>query len=207
MADWRRQLKGAFAFDSAPFAVHPNDERRALTAISNAIRSGASKIEIEREIEKYFQDRTTGQEFILYQIYLFRSYFNRQYSIIKNCWILSKTSTNGVEFITIFSGRTSIDTVLYHCMHIYASREYNQATQLMRAKKKSWPVFRIQFHQFESGSLWEGRASIGESPDYLLERADATLSKGLDPTSSITWRPKLIPKDPGETWHGMRYPS
>ncbi|MCZ8545322.1 hypothetical protein OOJ09_14105 [Mesorhizobium qingshengii] len=207
MADWRRQLKGAFAFDSAPFAVHPNDERRARTAISNAIRSGASKTEIEREIEKYFQDRKSAQEFIKYQIGLFRSYFGSQYSTIRNCWVLSKATLNGAEFIAIFSGRTSIDDILCHCMHIYESREYNQATQLMRAKKKSWPVFRIQFHPFESGALWEGRAFVGESPDYLLERADATLSKGLDPTSSITWRPKPIPKDPGETWHGMRYPS
>jgi hypothetical protein len=207
MADWRRQLKGAFAFDSAPFAIHPNDERRALIAISNAVCSGASKAEIEGEIERYFRDRKSAEEFIKYQIRLFRSYFGRQYSAISNCWILSKPSANSVEFIAIFSGRTSIDNVLYRCMHIYESREYNQATQLMRAKKKSWPVFRIQFHTFESGALWEGRALVGESPGYLLERADATLSKGLDPTSSIVWRSKPIPKDPGENWHGMRYPS
>jgi hypothetical protein len=205
--DWRRQLKGAFAFDSAPFAVHPNDERRAIAAISSAIRSGASKIEIEQEIRAYFESRSARAEFISYQLKLFRSYFSRQYSMVKNCWVLSKPSPQNSEFVAIFSGRTAIDKVLYYSMHIYESREYNQSTQLMRAKKKIWPVFRIRFHEFPSGGLWEGKALIGECPEYLLEKADAILTKGLDPSSAIVWNPKPIPDDPGETWHGMRYPS
>ncbi|MER9230481.1 hypothetical protein NKI39_33980, partial [Mesorhizobium sp. M0664] len=48
------------------------------------------------------------------------------------------------------------------------------------------------------------RAGAVLHPKLFAEPSAHTI---LDPTSSITWRPKLIPKDPGETWHGMRYPS
>jgi hypothetical protein len=204
--DWRKQLKGAFAFDSAPFASHPNDERRALLAIATAIRSGASKVDIEREICEYFRIKGFGAEFISYQLRLFRSYFSRHYSSIKNCWILSKGQKKP-EFVAIFSGRVAIDKILHHSMHIYETREYNHSTQFMRAKKKSWPVLRVRFHEFASGALWQGRISIGDCPTYLLERADANLTKTLDPFSAVSWKPKPLPDDPGETWHGMLYPS
>jgi hypothetical protein len=205
--DWRRQLKGAFAFDSAPFAIHPNDERRAIVAVSNAIRSGATKADIEQEIGDHFRSRNAREEFISYQLKLFRSHFSRQYSMVRNCWVLSKPLPQKPEFVAIFSGRTGIDSILSFCAHIYESREYNNATQFMRAKKKVWPIFRIQFHAFPSGALWEGKAIIGNAPEYLLEKADATLSKGLDPSSTVVWKPKPVPDDPGETWHGIRYRS
>jgi hypothetical protein len=205
MLDWQTQLKGAFAFQAAPFAVHPNDERRAIAAISNAIRSGASKADIELEIREYLTTHCCTQEFILYQISLFRSFFRRQYAQVKNCWILSRPNPDTNEFIAIFSGRKSLDDILWHCMHIYQIREFNQATQFMRARKKRWPNFQIKFHEFDGGALWEGRTYVGENPAYILEKADATLSNGLDPTSSIVWKPKPIPCDPGSTWHGLRY--
>lgn len=207
MSDWRRLLKGAFAFGTAPFASHPNDERRALEAIAHAIREGISKQEIEAEIRSYMTGKGVHPDFIIYQVKIFRIFFSKQYSIIRNCWILSAPNTGDYNFIALFSGRISLETILWHCMYIYESREFNQTTQFMRAKKKLWPTFRIDFHRFPGGGLWEGRARLGESPQYLLERADATLSRGLDPLSNINWKAKPIQDDPGETWDGMCVPS
>ncbi len=205
MADWHRQLRGAFAFDSAPFASHPTDERFACGAIANAVRFGASKSEIETEIYRYLRSRGVAPNYIEIQVRYFRIYFSSKYSSIKNCWILSKSINESQEFISIFSGRKSVDDILCHCMYIYESKEFNHATQFMRAKKKRWPTFSIEFHRFESGGLWEGKASIGSNPTYTLEKGDAVLSKALDPSSIVVWKAKPIPEDPGPTWSGLRY--
>ena len=192
MSDWHRLLRGAFAFETAPFGSHPCDERRALEAIAMAIRAGASRMDIEDEICEYLSSKKYNPERIPDQIRIFRKFFSKQYMEIRNCWILSRPIENRKTFISIFSGRKPIDDILYYCMHIYQTLEYNDATQFMRAKKKRWPTFQIKFHRFESGGLWEGRASIGSNPEYLLEKADATLRRN--------WIQIL-------TLCGIRYPS
>jgi hypothetical protein len=205
--DWQRLLRGAFAFETAPFASHPSDERRALEAVALATRCGVSKIEIERKIREYLLSKNYNPDRIPNQIRAFRKFFAAQYAEIKNCWILSQPKNGEQEFVYIFSGRKSLDDILYYCMHIYQCPEFNGATQFMRAKKKRWPTFKVDFHRFEGGGLWEGRASIGSDPTYLLERAYAVLSKRLDPTSAVVWRPLPIPNDPGPTWEGLRIRS
>ncbi len=44
--EWRRLLKGGFAFETAPFAVHPLDHRRAERMVFVAARAGALRSDI-----------------------------------------------------------------------------------------------------------------------------------------------------------------
>jgi hypothetical protein len=202
---WQNQLKGAFAFDTAPFAVHPNDEKRAVKAVSAAIRDGANKNIIELEIADYLKKKNCDDEFIKNQISIFRVFFRKQYKKISNCFVLSKPVGENKKFVYIFSGRDKFDQILYHAMHIYHEKEINNATVFMRAKKKSWPTFAINFHEFPAGGLWSGLSYIGLEPEYILEKSDAWLSSGLDAELSVIWLPKPIPADPGPTWEGRRY--
>lgn len=51
--DWRRLIKGGFAFDSAPFAGHPLDRRRAENALALAFAQGISPEEILGEAHEH----------------------------------------------------------------------------------------------------------------------------------------------------------
>lgn len=105
----------------------------------------------------------------------------------------------------MISGRKSFYAALEIAVPTFESKEYNQATQFMRAKKAKWPVMSVRMYEYESKALWSGRAVISQEPLYILERADAWLSNKLDPTSAIVWRPKDPPPDPGPTWAGIAY--
>ena len=204
-AKWKNQLRGAFAFYNAPFASHPTDEKFALSALSLALREGSSREDIEQEIRTYLNSKAIQKSYIEQQVKWFRIYFRSMYSEMTNCWILHCPQNTERNFLAIFSGRTNLHKVLYHAMQIYESKEFNQVTQFMRAKKKSWLVFSISYYTFPSGAQWQGRVFIGKSPNYVLERADAFLSKGLNPDSIVCWKPKAIPDDPGPSWEGMPY--
>ena len=203
--NWKRELRGGFCFENAPFASHPSDAKRALHAIAHAVRDGANQNDIEREIVAYLRSRQIADEFITYQIRLFRDFFKSQYREMKNCWLLYKETDSGREIKSIFSGRKKYLDIIYRSIIIFESHEYNEATLFMRAKKKSWPTVKIQPYTYPSGAFWEGKTEICNDPLYIVERGDAKLSQKLDPNSGIIWKPKSPPSDPGPTWEGMTY--
>lgn len=57
-AEWRRLLRGAFAFQKAPFASHPLDQRRAVKMQDVARHVNASNSDILAEALNYLGDGT-----------------------------------------------------------------------------------------------------------------------------------------------------
>lgn len=53
--EWQRQLAGGFAFQNAPFAVHPLDRDRAKEAVALAKSDDISKEQFLGEAEKYLK--------------------------------------------------------------------------------------------------------------------------------------------------------
>lgn len=53
---WRRLLRGGFAFETAPFAVHPLDRERARLKYHFALRAEASAEDILLEARNYLED-------------------------------------------------------------------------------------------------------------------------------------------------------
>lgn len=51
--DWKNLIPGAMAGDTAPFGLHPNDEKRAKEAISQAKEANATFEDFECEIVSY----------------------------------------------------------------------------------------------------------------------------------------------------------
>lgn len=54
---WQKQIPGCFAGMTAPFAQHPNDERRALELLRTMQEEGVTWAEAEAAIRDYL----TGQ--------------------------------------------------------------------------------------------------------------------------------------------------
>lgn len=52
-AAWRRLLRGGFAFETAPFAVHPKDAARAREMYFMALRAGASRQDVLEEAKSH----------------------------------------------------------------------------------------------------------------------------------------------------------
>jgi hypothetical protein len=50
---WIDQLPGCFAFQTAPFGLHKNDEDRAREMFKAAVKAGVSFADVEREIRAY----------------------------------------------------------------------------------------------------------------------------------------------------------
>lgn len=57
-AEWRRLLRGAFAFQEAPFAVHPLDQRRAVKMRAIVRHMNVSKSDVIAEALNYLSNGT-----------------------------------------------------------------------------------------------------------------------------------------------------
>ena len=51
--EWKNLIPGAMAGDTAPFGLHPNDEKRAKEAVSQAKKANATFKDFECEIVSY----------------------------------------------------------------------------------------------------------------------------------------------------------
>ena len=53
MKSWKEQIPGCFAGMTAPFAMHPNDEKRAIEMLKGMQEQGVTWSEAEVEIRAY----------------------------------------------------------------------------------------------------------------------------------------------------------
>lgn len=63
MKTWKEQIPGCFAGMTAPFAMHPNDEKRALMMVETMQEQGVTWAEAEVAIRDYLtgQNVTSGE--------------------------------------------------------------------------------------------------------------------------------------------------
>jgi hypothetical protein len=55
--EWKKLIPGGFAAGTAPFALHPNDEKRAKEMIHLAVSGGVSLDDVIDECRRYLQSR------------------------------------------------------------------------------------------------------------------------------------------------------
>lgn len=68
-------LPGAFAGDTAPFALHPKDRERAETYRTAAIGAGLAWTDIEVDIREYLASRSMRPERIEKEVARARGFF------------------------------------------------------------------------------------------------------------------------------------
>lgn len=62
MKTWQEQIPGCFAGMTAPFAMHPNDEKRALAMMTTMQEQGVSWSEAEAAIQDYLTAQNVTQD-------------------------------------------------------------------------------------------------------------------------------------------------
>jgi hypothetical protein len=61
-------IGGAFAFETAPFAVHPNDERRAYEYLEKAKEIGLTWTDVEADIKAYLKSKNADPTWAVRQL-------------------------------------------------------------------------------------------------------------------------------------------
>ena len=62
MKTWEEQIPGCFAGMTAPFAMHPNDEKRALAMVESMNEQGVTWSEAETAIQDYLVTQNVTQD-------------------------------------------------------------------------------------------------------------------------------------------------
>ncbi len=62
MKTWQEQIPGSFAGMTAPFAMHPNDEKRARAMMDTMQEQGVSWSEAETAIRDYLTAQNVTQD-------------------------------------------------------------------------------------------------------------------------------------------------
>ncbi|UWR88054.1 hypothetical protein [Phaeobacter inhibens] len=62
MKTWQEQIPGCFAGMTAPFAMHPNDEKRALAMMGTMQEQGVNWREAEAAIRDYLTAQNVTQD-------------------------------------------------------------------------------------------------------------------------------------------------
>ena len=73
--DWKRLIGGAFAGETAPFAVHPNDKKRAKKYFEQAKAEGLSVSDAVRHAKLHLENATGWPTDIDKQLAAVRKYF------------------------------------------------------------------------------------------------------------------------------------
>lgn len=61
---WEDNVGGAFAYQTAPFAVHPLDEQRAFNLLKDMREADASWDEVDTAFRSYLQRQSMSQGFV-----------------------------------------------------------------------------------------------------------------------------------------------
>ena len=61
MKTWQDEISGGFAGMTAPFALHPNDKKRAFAMLSSMNEQGVTWPEVETAIRDYLTERNVIQ--------------------------------------------------------------------------------------------------------------------------------------------------
>lgn len=66
--NWKDKLRGGFAYMTAPFAVHPNDEERAGAMLDLVKQEGVTLDDVLQEARAYLLEKKVKQEYIEEQL-------------------------------------------------------------------------------------------------------------------------------------------
>lgn len=198
---WRAQLPGAFAFQTAPFAGHPLDERRAIQMFHAALRAGATEDEIVEAAVEYLSSQNVSVEEIKRQIDSIHTFAPRPTSKTRStrAWLVTLESTDEPpKVVSIFKAQRSAEFVREYMEQYYIDTYYTVQEKLLYAKSRKNNPYPATFEKFE-GVPWHGRITCGHNP-FLYGRLVLKLrvKSGLN-GETLIWEespiPKLLSKD------------
>ncbi|WP_168453774.1 hypothetical protein [Sphingopyxis microcysteis] len=148
--EWRRLLKGGFAFETAPFAVHPKDSRRAERMFFVAARAGADKSDILCAAADHLRDHGVNENGLTIQLAGVERFLDR-YKIIgkaRSSWLVFWNGTDCPvadftnNLVVALDPRTSEQKILDFLELHYRAVEYSSRELLYYSTRKKKSPYR-----------------------------------------------------------------
>jgi hypothetical protein len=197
---WREQLPGAFAFQTAPFASHPLDERRAVAMFHAALRAGATEDDIIAAAVAYLTDQHSPMDEIERQISRIRSFTPRPSSKVRSAraWLVTLESTDKPpQVVSVFKAQRSADFVREYMEQYYIDTYYSVQEKLLYAQSRKNNPYPATFEKL-NGVPWQGRITCGHNP-FLYGRLVQKLRVLSAPDGNVlTWEESPIPTLPAD---------
>ena len=195
---WREQLPGAFAFQTAPFAGHPLDERRAIKMFHAALREGANEEDVMAEASAYLAEQGCPHDEIARQVARIRSFKPRPADTVRSsrAWLVTLESMNKPAIVvSVFKAQRAAEFVRNYMEQHYIDTFYSIQEKLLYAKSRQNNPYPARFEDL-NGISWQGRITCGHNP-FLYGRLvlDLRVIAGPD-GDSLTWKEASIPQLP-----------
>lgn len=155
-SEWRRLLRGGFAFQNAPFASHPLDAERARKMLFFALRDNASPEQILDEARTYL-DEAMGLGYQSVEQQLARvTAFLRTFHLVKKkkaAWLIFWNSIPaseedlGREVLTIMDSRKSPERIEYFLEQTYIATQYGLREKMLYATRPKDNPYRATINQ------------------------------------------------------------
>lgn len=164
--DWKTLLPGAFAFETAPFAVHPLDNRRAMSMFHTALRAGDDEVEIVEEARRYLLQKGCTGDHIADQVERIRSFKPRPTAKIRSsrAWLVTVESPNEPsKVLSVFKAQRSPEFVREYMEQYYIDTYYSLHEKLLYARSRKNNPCPAEYEQID-GVSWQGAISCGYNP-------------------------------------------
>jgi hypothetical protein len=193
--DWRHWLRGGFAFESAPFAIHPLDAERAQRCFFTALRAGASSMAVAEEARGYLTSIGCDQDFVRTQIESVKSYFKsiKVCGKSKKAWLVFwNGSDNFVKdqassLVLAFDPRMSPESVRNFVELHYQAAEYSFQEKVYFSTRKKKNPYRCEMVLDSAKRLMA--YTCGHNP-WLEARFchDVIVAELPDGTQIVSWQ-------------------
>ena len=195
---WREQMPGAFAFQTAPFAGHPLDERRAVKMFHAALRGGANEAEVVVAASAYLAEQGCPQDEIARQVARIRSFKPRPTDTVRSsrAWLVTLESMDKPAIVvSLFKAQRAAEFVRSYMEQHYIDTFYWVQEKLLYAKSRKNNPYPARFEDL-NGISWQGRITCGHSP-FLYGRLVLNLRVIAGPDGdTLTWKESPIPPLP-----------
>jgi hypothetical protein len=194
---WRRLLRGGFAFESAPFAVHPLDQERARRMYYFALRAGASPKDILAEAKQYLENEVGLKDVADDNEQLKRvEQFLRQFKLVTKkhaAWLVFWNSMPAPDQVTdspivaILDARKSIERIADFVEQTYMASCYSLGEKIHYASRRKDNPYRANVNFNKEQQKFIG-ITCGHNP-WLEARMVRNLRLAIDPESRqlLTW--------------------
>lgn len=201
MVTWKGKVPGCFAGETAPFAVHPNDRKRAEKMLHLALREGAIFEAVIREARRWLKQQSVTKEMIEEQVQRIRRFQPNPFSKRKlgTAWLVTWEGTSPPKrqrdrIVSILGYRTSSGRVLEHVEQLYVDLVYSLHEKITYARHRADNPYPAEYTR-ANGVQWKGGITCGYNP-FLLARGvkNLMLSQDADGEELLTWDEISVPK-------------
>lgn len=196
LPEWKRLLRGGFAYEAAPFAAHPLDKKRATRMFHLALHEGVSIEEIKEEARAYLLSRGIDPQAADDEVKEVKSFCN-SFKISKpkkTAWLVSweyvADDVSPIEdrVIAIVDPRISIKSVQEFVYQFHMANNYSLSEKLYYSTRRRKNPYPAEINNPRRDTRIPSTITCGHNPFILAKIVyNLQLVEGPDSSLSLMW--------------------